>query len=163
MTSFGFLFRRERKKCTKACELHLFQYHLEENYTFSLLKWACSCVTVSDSVERSVSLVRWLHYSRASVLQQGSDGVVQFLATWCPFQPRDLTPTHPLLPLSSSLPTKWMTAFSNTRVRHDSEVHMLCHLCPTCFDASAEKDHACSSTSSQLMLQPHAISKLPGW
>lgn len=49
------------------------------------------------------------------------------------------TPTH-LSPLSSSLPTKWMTAFRNTRVRHDSEVRMLCHLCSTCFDASAAQE-----------------------
>lgn len=70
------------------------------------------------------------------------------------------------LPLSSSLPTKWMTAFRNTRVRHDSKVHMLCHLCSTCFDASAAReagdDQACNSTSSQLMLQDDAVSKLEG-
>lgn len=42
-------------------------------------------------------------------------------------------------PLSSSLPTKWMTAFRNTRVRHDSEARTLCHLCSTCFDASAAR------------------------
>ena len=88
------------------------------------------------------------------------------------FQPLDgpfnqeIPPPAPLLPLSSSLPTKWMTAFRNTRVRHDSEVHMLCHLCSTCFGASAareaEEDQACDSTSSQLMLQADAVSKLQG-
>lgn len=105
------------------------------------------------------------HYNRASVTGPQSEGAVQLLATWWPFQPRDPTPT-PLSPLSSSLPTKWMTAFRNTRVRHDSEVHMLCHLCSTCFDASAgreaEKDHAYNSTSSQLMLQAGTVSKLQG-
>lgn len=83
-----------------------------------------------------------------------------------PFNPEISPPPTHLSPLSSSLPTKWMTAFSNTRVRHDSEVHMLCHLCSTCFDASAarepESDHACSSTSIQLMLQPDIVSKLQG-
>lgn len=119
-----------------------------------------------SSRESSVSPVYSLHCnSRASVAQQPSESAVQFPATWWPFQPRDPTPT-PLSPLSSSLPTKWMTAFRNTRVRHDSEVHMLCHLCSTCFDASAaweaENDHACNSTSSQLMLQDDTVSKLEG-
>lgn len=65
---------------------------------------------------------------------------------------------------SSSVPTKWMTAFRNTRVRHDSEVYMLCHLCSTCFDASAsgeaEENQAYKSTSSLLMLQPGTESRL---
>lgn len=69
-----------------------------------------------------------------------------------------------LFSLPSSVPTKWMTAFRNTRVRHDSEVCTLCHLCSTCFDASAaaeaEENHAHDSTSSQLMLQPGAESRL---
>lgn len=119
-----------------------------------------------SSRESSVAMVYSLHYNRASVAQQPPEGAVQFLATWWPFHPRDSHPT-PLSPLSSSLPTKWMTAFRNTRVRHDSEVHMLCHLYSTCFDASAaweaEKAHACNSTSSQLMLQADTVkSKLQG-
>lgn len=116
----------------------------------------------SSPRESSVSPVSSPHYSRASVAL-----TVQFS-----FQPLDgpfnqeIPPPAPLLPLSSSLPTKWMTAFRNTRVRHDSEVHMLCHLCSTCFGASAareaEEDQACDSTSSQLMLQADAVSKLQG-
>lgn len=81
-------------------------------------------------------------------------------------------------PLSSSLPTKWMTAFRNTRVRHDSEARTLCHLCSTCFDASAtreaegmgglrrtgrggwnKRDRAYNSTKSQLMLPDDNVLK----
>lgn len=104
-------------------------------------------------------------------LQHWSGDAVQFAATWWPLStkrsplpsPPSTFPSTPPLPLASSLPTKWMTAFRNTRVRHDSEVHMLCHLHSTCFDASAareaEKYHACTGKSSQLMLQPDTASK----
>lgn len=70
-----------------------------------------------------------------------------------------------------------MTAFRNTRVRHDSEARTLCHLCSTCFDASAtreaegmgveedreeeqnKRDRAYNSTNSQLMLPDDNVLK----
>lgn len=146
----------------------LLQYHLAENSTLSLLQRVCSSMTISV---QGKAVFHWftcfITTEPAWLSSQQSEGAVQFPATWWPFQPRDPTPTPtPLSPLSSSLPTKWMTAFRNTRVRHDSEVHMLCHLCSTCFDASAareaENDHACNSTSSQLMVQAWYCIKAAG-
>lgn len=80
-----------------------------------------------------------------------------------------------------------MTAFRNTRVRHDSEARTLCHLCSTCFDASAtreaegvggggevratgggeegeqnKRDRAYNSTNSQLMLPDDNVLKPQG-
>lgn len=132
--------------------------HLTERDTFTLLQRVRSSMTISLQGKAAFDRTLW----------PGNHLKVQF-NFWPldgPFnQEIPPPPAHPSLsPLSSSLPTKWMTAFRNTRVRHDSEVHMLGHLCPTCFDASAareaEKDHAYNSTSSQLMLQAETVSKL---
>lgn len=124
-------------------ELYLRLYHLAENDSLSGLQRACWSVTTSV---------------QGKAVSHCSAGFIRTPLCTCtglqyPFQPLDgpfsqyiHTPppppphTHTLLPLSSSLPTKWMTAFRNTRVRHDSEVHMLCHLRSTCFDASAARE-----------------------
>lgn len=138
---------RMKEKIIQQWELYL--YHLADNDTLSVLQRACSSVTISV---------------QGKAVSQCSTGFIRTTVCTCPglrlqypFQPLDgpfgqeiypLPASPPLLPLSSSLPTKWMTAFRNTRVRHDSEVHMLCHLRSTCFDASAareaQKHHACS-------------------
>ncbi len=146
---------------TEDWESWLLWCHLAEIDTLSLFQRACSSMTAS---------VKWKHcftwsarFITTEPLWLSSRLKVQF-SFWPldgPFN-QEIPPPPLFCYYRHHSPQNGWQLLEIPGCVTTLEVHTLCHLCSTCFDASAareaEKHHASNSTSSQLRLEAATVS-----